>query len=287
MGRNLILGDLSPLRMHLLAHGAGMTVAELEAMPAAVIAMLDRGVDHGIDVGTTIGHVNAALAWRQKFSAAVIAGVLGAVVAFSAGWVAAPRPSAVIPSAPQGAASSDQPTTGASLEASGEVVAVSPAVPTVEAERSGAPSFDPGSFPPVGFGVVDPTTRPGDVSTGTNPDLTPPPTPRRDPAPAVRVGHPYGAPVTGRASYYGTGGPGMYAALPGRWIRNRTVRVCGPARCNVVRIVTTCGCYTNTRSGKIIDLSIPEFEYVTGWSPAKRAQIGVTTVTITVYRPGD
>lgn len=206
--------------------------------------------------------------WRWRIALVVVA-LLALLIVISA-WLATPRPAAVIPSGGE--------PVGAVL------VGTPPTPPSSDQLRTGAPSTTPSTVPTA---TPAPSGGIGEPASATNPDLTPPPEPTGEPSdapPAVRVGKPYGT-TTGRASYYGTGGPGFYAALPGRWIRNRTVKVCGPARCLTVRIVTTCGCYTNSRSAKIIDLSIPLFEYVTGWSAAERAQIGVVTVTITVYHP--
>lgn len=274
----LIYPDITPLRMRLLAHAAGMTVRELEALPYAVIASIDRASEHGMEIGETIALVRAELRWKRRLGAAIVAGAITTITAFGLGaGYAAPRSSPVIPSESSRPASAGT-SAGASTSASSSDQATTGA-PSVSAWPAASPSGgigDPATGAPSG-GI-------GQPATGTNPDLTPPPVARRSPSPAVRVGHPYGT-TTGRASYYGTGGPGMYAALPGRWIRNRTVKVCGAARCLVVAVVTSCGCHTNERSAKIIDLSVPLFEYVTGYSPAERRTYGVATVTITVYAP--
>lgn len=279
----LIYPDITPLRMHLLAHAAGMTVTELEALPYAVIAALDRGVNHGMDIGETIGHVNAALRWKRRLVGVIVAGAITTITAFGLGaGYAAPRSSPVIPSESARPASAGA-SAGASTSASSSDQATSGA-PQPTVKDSGLPDASTGlaTSPAVPSGA--PAQRLGDWSC-SDPPLCGEPAPTVRPAPAIAHGSAYGEPLTGRASYYGTGGPGMYAALPGRWVRNRTVKVCGKAACMVVRIVTTCGCHTNERSAKIIDLSVPLFEYVTGYSPAERRTYGVATVTITVYAP--
>lgn len=68
------------------------------------------------------------------------------------------------------------------------------------------------------------------------------------------------ATIAGYASWYGTGGPGLYAALPG-YVDGTHVSVAlcafpgGRATCITVPVVTQCGC----PGFAVVDLSVPAF----------------------------
>lgn len=118
--------------------------------------------------------------------------------------------------------------------------------------RSAETAIPTAPIPSMGAGSTtasgNPSPQPEAPSASTpRPVLTPAPTPALG-----RAAH-------GRASWYGTGGPGLYAALPGYPDSPHLVVVCAfhPTRCVTLRVVTSCGCAGPPR--KVIDLSIAAF----------------------------
>lgn len=126
-----------------------------------------------------------------------------------------------------------------------------------------------------------PSERLGDVSSGSNPELTPEPE-ATSPA-TVSHGKPAGG-QAGTASYYDDG-PGLYAALPG-WTKLHgatLIVVCadvGIWRCATAPVITSCGC--DGPPPKIVDLSPDLFELISGWTPAEREVHGVVHVVVQV-----
>ncbi len=157
----------------------------------------------------------------------------------------APRPSAVIPSAPSlaGGGQVDQRTTGAPPTP----------VPGV-AERSAmatetATVVASGSRPGEASGAPHPTAVTVPVATWTNPDLTPPPLPTSP--------HTNSDGIVGWATYYGSG-TGWTGAINHRLGHvGQVAIVCGgePFHCRSIAIVDVCACGDRSGSPTLIDLS--------------------------------
>lgn len=240
----------------LLANAAGLPVHRLEELPIDVTHGLQRAWNRGYAVGESMGRRRDARA--RRIAAAISIALI--VLAFLGGRASAtPRSEPVIPSAPVGAASSDRAQSGASQPG---ILSRDPAPerPSSGVEGSAAP-FDPSSFPPVGFGVPDPSGGLDELgSTHANPAYTP--EPERTP-PATRfVSH--GTPadgIGGQATWWASFGSGLYAAIrPDLGTKGDTAIVCGgsPWHCLTLPIITTCACL-GPGSGRLIDLSIDAF----------------------------
>jgi hypothetical protein len=92
------------------------------------------------------------------------------------------------------------------------------------------------------------------------------------------------ASLTGTASWYGTGGPGFYAAMHGFVDGSRVqVAVCafpgGQATCITVPVVTQCGACRWARGAVLVDLSIPAFRAL-----GVPLSVGLVKVTVEVLR---
>lgn len=90
--------------------------------------------------------------------------------------------------------------------------------------------------------------------------------------------------IHGLASWYGTGGPGMYAAMhdyrDGTWVQ---VVVCafprGTSTCITVPVVTQCGACRWAKGAVLVDLSVPAFRAL-----GVPLSIGLAQVTVEVLR---
>lgn len=105
-------------------------------------------------------------------------------------------------------------------------------------------------------------------------------TPRRTARPSVATATIGSASQSGSASWYGTGGPGWYAALPGYVDGTHVqVNVCayphGTTTCVTVPVVTQCGC----PGAAIVDLSPPAFRAL-----GVSLSVGLVRVTVEVLR---
>lgn len=120
-----------------------------------------------------------------------------------------------------------------------------------------------------------------DASSSTAPRIAPSVPPARNTAttparPSVAAAQK----LSGYASWYGTGGPGLYAALPG-YVDGTHVQVAvcafpgGHATCVTVPVVTQCGC----PGSAIVDLSPPAFRAL-----GVPLSVGLVKVTVEVLR---
>lgn len=194
---------------------------------------------------------------RQAWAAVIAATMAIALAAFQAGRLsAAPRPAHVIPSAPLGGGSEMDPErTGAPSvreavdPGDGNHDACSSEPASCEAVMTGGAPFDPSSFPPIGFGVPDPSTG-LDGPACSGPCETPPP---RTVSRGTGIG--------GQATWWNSFGSGYYAAIrPDLGHKGDLAVVCGgdPFHCRTVEIITTCLCL-GPGSGRLIDLSLDTF----------------------------
>lgn len=101
--------------------------------------------------------------------------------------------------------------------------------------------------------------------------------PSETPAPSNRPLRASAPGVAGIASWYGTSGPGIYAAAGpalrvGHW-RGRTVEVCAGTLCLDVRLVDWCACGDRPGGPTVIDLSRDAFARL---APPSRGLVEVT-----------
>lgn len=92
--------------------------------------------------------------------------------------------------------------------------------------------------------------------------------------------------LAGLASWYGTGGPGEYAAMGGYVDGSRVfVAVCafpgGQATCITVPVVTQCGACRWRSGAVLVDLSVPAWRAIAGGAPLT---VGELRVTVEVLR---
>lgn len=83
--------------------------------------------------------------------------------------------------------------------------------------------------------------------------------------------------IAGRASWWASFGPGIYAALPG-YVAGTDVRirVCAGDRCVVSNVITGCQCHVGTPDERIVDLSRDAFARLADPS------LGLVSVTVAV-----
>lgn len=92
------------------------------------------------------------------------------------------------------------------------------------------------------------------------------------------------ATIRGIATYYGTGGPGSYAAMGGYRDGSRVIVLVESFHDHksfsvTLNVTTQCGACRWVRGGTVIDLSIPVWRALAGDLPLSR---GVLPVTVTV-----
>ena len=155
------------------------------------------------------------------------------------------------------------------LAIAGGILAATPR----EAQQPGSgpviPAAETGLVAPVGFASGTPAAglrgaplafpSPAGLVAGTRrvSDPVASGAPRPTPIANVTIGSPQ---LVGLASWYGTGGPGLYAAASGYHDGTRvSVRVCHGATCLVLPLVTQCGACRWRAGAVLVDLSRSAF----------------------------
>lgn len=141
--------------------------------------------------------------------------------------------------------------------------------PSSGVEGSDAP-FDPSSFPPIGYGVPNPSgglDAAGLCSEPTCGYIAPTPEPI-----CGLCGQPHSGSIAGQATWWNSFGDGIYTALrPDLGSKGDLVVVCGPVlppgivstrgyqfHCRTANVITSCACL-GPNSDRLVDLSLALF----------------------------